>query len=89
MPAAALGGYSPPTPKPAIPRAITKYQSILCEGCTWSAKVDIKVPIATKDEVNSSPPFRENRSDVIPNTTTPKMAPTIKELLIRVFMSEE
>lgn len=64
MPAAALGGYSPPTPKPAIPRAMTKYQSMSCDGCTLRATVDINVPITTNEDVNSSPDRRENMSEV-------------------------
>lgn len=88
IPAAALGGYSPPTPKPAIPRTITKYQSMLYVGCTCSASVDIRVPIATSPEVNSSPARRENISDVYPSASTPRIAPIRSELLIRVCISE-
>lgn len=88
MPAAALGGYSPPTPKPAIPRATTKYHSILYDGCTLKATVDINVPMTTSEDVNNRPDLRENMSEVYPKTTTPNIAPMIKESLIRVFISE-
>lgn len=89
MPAAALGGYSPPTPNPAIPRTTTKYHSILLEGCTCRASAAIKVPIATREDVKSNPARRENISEVYPKTTTPRIAPTMTELLMRVFISEE
>jgi hypothetical protein len=89
IPAAALGGYSPPTPNPAIPRTTTKYHNMLLEGWTWRASADINVPMATSEEVNSNPARRENISDVYPRATTPRIAPTRRELLIRVFISEE
>lgn len=88
IPAAALGGYSPPTPKPAIPRTTTKYHSIFIVGCTDNATVAINVPMATSDDVNSSPARRENMSDAYPRTIIPMIAPMSSELLIRVFISE-
>lgn len=88
IPAAALGGYSPPTPKPAMPRTTTKYHSMFIVGCTDSATVAINVPIATIDDVKSSPARRENISDAYPSTMIPIIAPMSSELLIRVFISE-
>jgi hypothetical protein len=62
---------------------------MLLDGCTWRARVAINVPIATREDVKSNPARRENISEVYPRTTTPIMAPTIRELLMRVFISEE
>lgn len=62
--AAAEVGYSPPTPTPAMPRAMVRNQSMLAEGWTCNASVERREPIMTSAEVKSMPPLRENLSDV-------------------------
>src|SRR3954469_12617735 len=53
--AAAEVGYSPPTPTPAMPRAIARYQSMLEEGWTWKARVERSEPRITRSVVRRMP----------------------------------
>jgi hypothetical protein len=56
--AAAEVGYSPPTPTPAVPRAMIMYQSMALGPWTWKKRVDIKLPTITRPEVTSTVIFR-------------------------------
>lgn len=67
---------------------MTKNHSILYEGCTCNAKAAIKVAMVTNPEVKTSPARRETISETYPRTTTPRIAPMINELLIRVCISD-
>lgn len=66
---------------------MTKYHSMFGEGCTSSATAAIRVLTVTSPEVKSSPARREIMSETYPSASTPRMAPMISELLIRVFIS--
>lgn len=61
--AAAEEGYSPPTPTPAMPRAMVRYQSMLSvEPGAWKKRVERREPMITRPDVTSIPPLRENLS---------------------------
>lgn len=85
--AAAEVGYSPPTPTPAMPRAMVRNQSILFAPLTWKTRVARREPMMTRPEVTSMPPFRLNLSAVKPKTRIPITEPTKREFEMRVCVS--
>lgn len=83
--AAADVGYSPPTPTPAIPRAIIRNQSMFFAGETWKTRVESREPMTTKLDVISIPLFRENRSEAYPRMRIPTTEPMRRALEMRVW----
>lgn len=55
---------------------------------TFNAKVAIKLPTTTKDEVKTMPAFLDQPSVTNPNKIIPKIWPTMREFEIRVWSAE-
>jgi hypothetical protein len=83
--AAAEVGYSPPTPTPAIPRAMIKNHNMFLAGETWNTSVESREPMTTSPDVINIPPFLENMPEVYPSTIMPTIDPMRRELERRVW----
>jgi hypothetical protein len=78
-------GISSPTPRPAIPRAMMRNQSIFFAGETWKTRVESREPRTTRLDVISIPLFRENRSEAYPSMRMPAIDPMRRALERRVW----